>query len=93
MKPVYDPRGLVEAQPRPIAPRVDALEGLRLGVLDNTKWNANKLLRGVRDALSQKHGFAGISYYRKQSFSLNAAPELIDEIAANNDIVLTAIAD
>jgi hypothetical protein len=91
--PVYDPRGLVETTPLATAPRVQKLAGLRLALLDNTKWNANKLLRGVRERLVEKHGFAAVNYYRKQSFSLNAAPELIDEIAANNDIVLTAIAD
>ena len=50
--PVYDPRGTVEATPAPTAPRVKRLEGLRLGILDNTKWNANKLLRGLRDGLA-----------------------------------------
>ena len=91
--PVYDPRGAVEATPLALAPRVRTLAGLRLGLLDNTKWNANKLLRGVRDRLAQKHGFATVNYYSKQSFSLNAAPELLDEIAAHNDVVLTAIGD
>jgi hypothetical protein len=91
--PVYDPRGVVEATPLALAPRVKALAGLRLGLLDNTKWNANKLLRGARDRLAQTHGFAEVNYYRKESFSLNAAAGLIDEIAARNDIVLTAIAD
>jgi hypothetical protein len=92
-RPIYDPRGVVETTPLALAPRVRKLAGLRLGLLDNTKWNANKLLRGVRDQLAQRHGFAAVNYYRKQSFSLNAAPELVDEIAAHNDIVLTAIAD
>jgi hypothetical protein len=91
--PVYDPRGVVEAAPMTPAPRVKELQGLRLALLDNTKWNANKLLRGVRDRLADKYAFGAVNYYRKQSFSLNAAPELIAEIAANNDIVVTAIAD
>jgi hypothetical protein len=91
--PVYDPRGVVEASPMTPAPRVKALQGLRLGLLDNTKWNANKLLRGVRDRLAQKHAFGAVNYYRKESFSLNAAPELLAEIVANNDVVITAIGD
>jgi hypothetical protein len=91
--PVYDPRGVVEAAPLATAPRVKKLEGLRLGLLDNTKWNANKLLRGVRDRLAQKHAFGAVNYYRKESFSLAATPELLAKIAANNDIVLTAIGD
>ena len=91
--PVYDPRGKVDAAPLATSPRVKKLEGLRLGLLDNTKWNANKLLRGVRDRLAQKHAFGAVNYYRKEGFSLNATPELLAEIAANNDVVLTAIGD
>ena len=91
--PVYDPRGVVEAAPLATAPRVKKLEGLRMGLLDNTKWNANKLLRGVRDRLAQKHAFGAVNYYRKESFSLAATPELLARITAENDVVLTAIGD
>jgi len=91
--PIYDPRGVVEAAPLATAPRARKLEGLRLGFLDNTKWNANKLLRGLRERLAQKHAFAAVNYYRKESFSSNATPALIAEIAAANDIVVTAIGD
>jgi hypothetical protein len=90
---VYDPRGIVEATPAPTAARVKRLEGMRLAILDNTKWNANKLLRGLRDGLAATHRLGAVNYYRKESFSKNAAPELVAEIAGNNDIVLTAIGD
>jgi hypothetical protein len=90
---VYDPRGIVEAEPRPTAARVKKLEGARLALLDNTKWNANKLLRGLRERLAARHGLAAVNYYRKESFSLAARPALIAEIVANNDIVVTAIGD
>ena len=91
--PVYDPRGVVGADERPTAPRVGALDGLRLGVLDNTKWNANKLLRQLRDELQLKHKFRSVSYYRKESFSRFADPKLIEQIRAESDIVVTAIGD
>jgi hypothetical protein len=91
--PVYDPRGVVEAEAVPIAARVSSLDGLRLGVLDNTKWNGNRLLRGVTERLSDSHDFAAVKQYAKESFSKNALPELVDQIAAENDIVLTAIGD
>ena len=89
----YDPRGIVEADALSAAARVQSLIGLRLAILDNTKWNAGKLLRGLQERLSDDAGFSSITYYRKHSFSMNAAPELLDEIAANNDIVITAIGD
>ena len=41
---VFDPLGVVGAE-RLLAPRIPDLEGMRLGVLDDTKWNANRLLR------------------------------------------------
>ena len=90
---VYDPRGVVEAEAQALAPRVGGLKGLRLAVLDNTKWNAGTLLRGAMAELERDEGLAGVTYYRKESFSLNARPELIDQIVADNDIVLTAIGD
>lgn len=90
---VFDPRGRLESADTPIATRRASLNGLRLGVLDNSKWNANKLLRGSVAALSATHDFAAVNYYVKHSFSKDAAPELIAQIAAECDIVLTAIGD
>jgi hypothetical protein len=90
---VYDPRGALDQTVTPTAPRVAQLAGLRLGVLDNSKWNANKLLRGSMAELGALHDFAAVNYYVKHSFSKDAAPELIGRIAAENDIVLTAIGD
>jgi hypothetical protein len=90
---VYDPRGVVEAEARPIAARVANLDGLRLAVLDNTKWNAGDLLRRTTARLTADVDFAAVNLYAKESFSKNADAALIGEIAAANDIVLTAAGD
>lgn len=90
---VFDPRGVVESANVPIAARVKKLDGLRLAILDNSKWNANKILRTSTAALEKNVKFAKVNYYVKHSFSKDATPELIAEIAANNDMVLTAIGD
>ena len=90
---VYDPRGAVGAEKKEIAARICSLDGLRLGILDNTKWNANKLLRGVRDQLAAQVPLAAVNYYRKESFSRFADPALIEKIRSENDIVFTAIGD
>jgi hypothetical protein len=90
---VFDPRGRVEAELLSPAPRVTALDGMRLGILDNTKWNAGRLLRKTAALLGDRHGFAAVNYYRKESFSKAADPALVAQIAAENDIVLTAIGD
>jgi hypothetical protein len=90
---VFDPRGVVEVESLTLAPRVHDLAGLRLGVLDNTKWNANRLLRKTVALLGEQVSLAAVNYYRKESFSKDADPALIETIAANNDIALTAIGD
>ena len=90
---IYDPRGVVAAQTREISPRISSPHGLRLGVLDNTKWNANKLLRALRDELQAAHRLEPGGYYRKESFSRFAEPRLLDEIRAQSDLAVTAIGD
>ena len=90
---VYDPRGVVETTPIPLGRRAQSLDGLRLGILSNRKWNGNTLLRKTRAALEQDYKFAAVNFYEKESFSKNADPALLGEIIAKNDIVLTAIGD
>ena len=90
---IFDPRGRVDVERVELAPRAATLQGLRLGILDNTKWNANRLLRKTAALLEERHGIAAVSYYKKESFSKVADPALVAQIAADNDIVLTAIGD
>jgi hypothetical protein len=90
---VFDPRGVVETEALALSERPATLDGLRLGVLDNTKWNANRLLRKTVAKLQQETSFAAVNYYREESFSKEADPALIGAIAADNDIVVTAIGD
>ena len=90
---VFDPRGRVDAERVAPAPRPTALAGLRLGVLDNTKWNANRLLRKTAALIEAGHGIGAVNYYKKESFSKVTDPALVAAIARDNDIVLTAIGD
>jgi hypothetical protein len=90
---VFDPRGALRFENLPISERKKNLSKLRLGILDNSKWNANKILRGAAAALGEDIDFAAVNYYVKHSFSKDATPELIAQIAAENDVVLTAIGD
>jgi len=56
---VFDPRVAVETEPRLLSARVAALNGLRLGVLDNTKWNAGRLLRKIAAKLHEEYALTG----------------------------------
>ena len=90
---VFDPRGSVTAATVTLAPRRDTLQGVRLGVLDNAKWNASKLLRRTVALLEADTTLSAVNRYTKESFSRVAPAELLDRIAAENDAVVTAIAD
>lgn len=90
---VYDPRGTVTAPRREPAARLETLAGARLGVLDNAKWNASKLLRHVVGNLQAGPAPAAVNRYGKPSFSRPAEAALLDRIAAENDAVVTAIGD
>jgi len=89
----YDPRGVVVAEARAIAPRAADLHGLRLAVLDNAKMKAGKLLAYTTEILDEEFKFASINHYVKRGFSYTADPDMIRDIAAANDVVITAIGD
>lgn len=89
----YDPRGLVEAEPRALAPRLADLRGLRLGVLDNAKMKAGRLLSYTAEMLNDEFAFSQVNTYVKRGFSFTATPEMIEQIAAGNDMVITAVGD
>lgn len=89
----YDPRGVVEAEARPLSPRLRDLRGLRLGVLDNAKMKAGKLLGYTTEILNEEFAFAQVNTFVKRGFSYTATPEMIEQIAASNDVVITAIGD
>ncbi len=90
---VFDPRGAVTATQIRLAPRVATLRGVRLGVLDNSKWNASRLLRHTAATLADDVEPAAVHRYVKDSFSREATDALLDRIAAENDVVITAIGD
>lgn len=90
---VYDPRGIVTPEPAVPAPRLRALEGARIAVLDNSKWNASRLLRQTVRLLQERYAIGEVTHYTKDSFSRRAPDSLVEEIATQTDAVLTAIGD
>ena len=90
---VMTPVGKVVKQEFDLAPRVQTLDGLVLGLLDNNKWNAQRLLRQLQDELTAKYKLKEVIYLRKPYFSRPAFPEMIEQLATGADVVVTALAD
>jgi hypothetical protein len=80
------------SDPIRLAPRVRSLDGLRIGLLDNRKGNADVLLERLAEALAQDGAVIGMRL-EKVIFSRPATSEQLDQLADGADVVLEAIGD
>ena len=90
---IYTPISKVVRQAFEISPRLKTLDGLVLGLLDNNKWNAQRLLRQLDVDLRSRFKIKDVLYRRKPYFSRPAPLELIEEFIQGADVVITAVAD
>lgn len=67
--------------------------GIRLGVLDNTKSNADHLLKLLIEGVKQEFNVESLVYKRKAASSEPAAAQILDELAKEADLVIGAMAD
>ena len=67
--------------------------GIRLGVLDNSKGNADHLLKFIVDSVKSAVPVASVVTLRKASVSLPAPNEILDQLAEEADVVVSAMAD
>jgi hypothetical protein len=93
MLELYVPTGLVKTEEKFLAPRLDTLDGKVLGLLDNGKWNSNKLLTEVANILTANYKIADVIKWKKPNFSAPASRDMREEIAKKCDFVVSAIGD
>ena len=67
--------------------------GLRFGVLDNSKSNADHLLGMIIDGVKEKFPDAKIVRTRKPSAAIGAAADVLAELERETDVVIAAMAD
>ena len=72
------------------APRPIDLAGKTVGLLDNTKEQADIILETVADVLRERYGVANVIIRRKEFFSKPATEALINEMA--NEVQVAAAA-
>lgn len=77
----------------PVAQRHVAKTGLRLGILDNSKGNADHLLKFLVEGVRAAMPVTSVVSLRKDSVSLPAPNAILDQLAAEADCVVTAMAD
>ena len=90
---LLDPTARASREVHPLAPRPSDLRGKRLGILDNTKSNADVLMLRLAELLCQQHGVAEIVHRRKAHAAIGATDELCADLVRYCDAVLVGSGD
>jgi hypothetical protein len=90
---ILDPTVEPRRQPLTYVPRPDSLKGKRVGLVENTKFNSDKLLQKIGEILKQEYGAAEARMWRKHNSSVPAHQEIIDDAKRTVDVVVAGIGD
>jgi hypothetical protein len=74
-------------------PRPASLQGLRVGLVENTKHNSDRLLQKIGDVLKSEYGVAETRMWRKHNASVPADAEIIGELSQSCDVMVAGIGD
>jgi hypothetical protein len=77
----------------PSLPRFPDLQGKVVGVLDNSKPNADKLAARLAELLREHYGVARVISRRKLTAQQAAPKNHLDELSAEADFVLSGLGD
>ena len=91
--PVMDPRGETPAASVSMAPRLSALDGKTIALVDNTKINAGNLLDKLSSILEAQSKPARIVRFSKPDATRPAPPNLVKQITEECDAAVLAIGD
>jgi hypothetical protein len=91
---ILDPTGQSErVRSATLAPRVHQLDGIRLGLLDNQKANAARVLETLADQLRAQNHVGEVRTYTKSYFGTPVEDDRAQEIAQSCDAVIAGVGD
>lgn len=92
---VLSPEGKAQTSAAKVAglPQFTDLRGKVVGVLDNSKPNADKLAERFADLLKEKYGVANVITRRKLTAQQGAPKQYLDELASQADFVISGLGD
>jgi hypothetical protein len=92
---VLSPEGKARTSARRVAalPKFPDLNGKIVGLLDNSKPNADRLAERFAELLREKFGVAGVIKRRKITAQQGAPKQDLDELAAQADFILSGLGD
>jgi hypothetical protein len=94
---LFDPTkrtGGAAKRQKQLAPRrFTTLDGVRLGLVSNSKLNADKVLLALGDLLAERYALKSVVHEHKQNFSLPAPDEVVSRVCAQADVVIAGVGD
>ena len=90
---ILDPTVEPRKQPLTFVPRPDSLNGKRIGLVENTKFNSDRLLARIGEILKQEYGAAETRMWRKHNAGVPAHAEILEEAKRGVDVVVAGIGD
>ena len=90
---LFDPTSAPVTRTVQVAPRPRELQGLRLGLVENTKHNSDTLLLKIAERLKQRHGITVTHMSRKRSPSHEVEEAAVATLKAQSDLVISGIGD
>ena len=74
-------------------PRPRSLDGLRIGLLDNTKAPVDRMLEHLARRIEERIPGAKPFYVSKSVMGRPASPEALQSLRQNTDVVINALGD
>jgi hypothetical protein len=90
---ILDPTSEPGSRTIEYAPRPRSLEGKRVGLVENTKFNSDRLLEKIGQVLKAEYGAAETRMWRKRNASVPAHDEIIEELRQSCDVMVAGIGD
>jgi hypothetical protein len=90
---LFDPTSSPVAREVRLAPRPVSLDGLRLGLVENTKFNSDTLLVKLAERLARRHGMTVAPMARKRSPSHEVDDRILETLRQQSDVVISGIGD
>ena len=75
------------------APPLASLDGLRIGLLENGKLNADEMLREVAELFVERHGCTIRTVASKKNASAPAPSATLTQVAQEVDFLITGLGD
>jgi hypothetical protein len=90
---MFDPTTEAAVQAITYVSRPDSLTGRRVGLVENTKFNSDRLLLKIARILKEEYGAGEAVLWRKRSSSVPAHEEILQEARRAVDVVIAGIGD